>query len=64
MAAWKSWEETFPSFRTTRLPVNPNIRSIISAETKVDTSSEIVRFAVKPSKLFVFDGSSEERIRI
>ena len=44
--------------------LNPNIRSIISAETKVDTSSEIVRFAVKPSKLFVFDGSSEERIRI
>ena len=44
--------------------LNPSIRSIISAETKVDTSSEIVRFAVKPSKLFVFDGSSEERIRI
>ena len=44
--------------------LNPNIRSIISAETKLDTSSEIVRFAVKPSKLFVFDGSSEERIRI
>ena len=44
--------------------LNPNIRSIISAETKVDTSSGIVRFAVKPSKLFVFDGSSEERIRI
>ena len=44
--------------------LNPNIRSIISAETKVDTSSETVRFALKPSKLFVFDGSSEERIRI
>ena len=44
--------------------LNPSIRSIISAETKVDTSSEIVRFAVKPSNLFVFDGSSEERIRI
>ena len=44
--------------------LNPTIRSIISAETKVDTASETVRFAVKPAKLFVFDGSSEERIRI
>ena len=44
--------------------LNPTIRSIISAETKVDTASETVRFAVKPAKFFVFDGSSEERIRI
>ena len=44
--------------------LNPTIRSIISAETKVDTASEMVRFAVKPAKVFVFDGSSEERIRI
>lgn len=44
--------------------LNASIRSIISAETKVDTTSDIVRFAVKPSKLFVFDRVSEERIRI
>lgn len=44
--------------------LNPTIRSIISAETKVDTASETVRFAVKPAKVFVFDDSSEERIRI
>lgn len=44
--------------------LNSTIRSIISAETKVDTASETVRFAVKPAKVFVFDGSSEERIRI
>ena len=44
--------------------LNPTIRSIISAETKVDTASETVRFAVKPAKVFFFDGSSEERIRI
>ena len=44
--------------------LNPTIRSIISTETKVDTASETVRFAVKPAKVFVFDGSSEERIRI
>ena len=44
--------------------LNSTIRSIISAETKVDTAAETVRFAVKPAKVFVFDGSSEERIRI
>ena len=43
--------------------LNSTIRSIISAETKVDTAAETVRFAVKPAKVFVFDGSSEERIR-
>ena len=44
--------------------LNPTIRSSISAETKGDTASETVRFAVKAAKVFVFDGSSEERIRI
>ena len=44
--------------------LNSTIRSIISAETKVDTAAETVRFAVNPAKVFVFDGSSEERIRI
>lgn len=44
--------------------LNSTIRSIISAETKVDTAAETVRFAVKPANVFVFDGSSEERIRI
>ena len=44
--------------------LNSTIRSINSAETKVDTAAETVRFAVKPAKVFVFDGSSEERIRI
>ena len=44
--------------------LNSTIRSIISAETKVGTAAETVRFAVKPAKVFVFDGSSEERIRI
>jgi len=38
------------------------IRSIISAENRVDTSSETVRFNVKPYKLFLFDKETEERI--
>ncbi|MBR1813792.1 MAG: ABC transporter ATP-binding protein [Lachnospiraceae bacterium] len=42
--------------------VSPVIRSIISAESKVDPASENVRFALKPSKVFLFDKNSEERM--
>lgn len=38
------------------------IRSIINAENIVDTSSETVRFAVKPNKIFIFDQKTGERI--
>ena len=38
------------------------IRSIINAENIVDTSSETVRFAVKPHKLFLFHKETGERI--
>ena len=41
---------------------NSNIRAIISAENKVDTSSQTVRFSVKQSKVFVFAKKTEERI--
>ena len=40
------------------------IRSIISAENKVDMASGKVRFDVKPFKLDIFDYESEMRIRI
>ncbi len=40
----------------------PAIRSIINAENIVDTSSEFVRFAVKPRKLFLFRRDTGERI--
>lgn len=43
--------------------VNPTIRSIISAENKVDLSSPTVRFALKPGKVFIFHKETEERIR-
>ncbi len=39
-----------------------SIRSIISAENKVDTAAKTVRFAVKPAKTFIFDKTTEERI--
>ncbi len=43
--------------------VNPTVRSIISAENKVDLAAETVRFALKPNKVFLFNKQTEERIR-
>ena len=40
----------------------PVIRSIISAECKVDTSAGAVKFDLKPSKVFIFDKETEERL--
>ena len=42
----------------------PQIRSIISAESKIDTTAEVVRFSVKPYKTFIFNKETEERIYI
>ncbi|MBE6569763.1 MAG: ABC transporter ATP-binding protein [Ruminococcaceae bacterium] len=42
---------------------NTEIRAIISAENKVDTSSSAVRFSLKPFKVHIFDKTTEERIR-
>ena len=39
-----------------------NIRSIISAETHIDTGRETVRFDLKPRKVFLFDRESEARL--
>ncbi len=38
------------------------IRSIISAETVVDTTEDTVKFNLKPFKTFIFDMETEERI--
>ena len=43
--------------------VNPTVRSIISAENKVDLAAETVRFSLKPNKVFLFSKQTEERIR-
>ncbi len=40
------------------------IRSIISAENMAEVSGTEVRFDVKPAKVFIFDGESEDRVRI
>lgn len=42
--------------------VNPTIRSIISAENKVDLAKEEVRFALKPGKVLVFEKETGKRI--
>ena len=41
---------------------NAKIRSIISAENKIDLASEVVRFGVKPNKVFIFDLETEESL--
>ncbi len=40
------------------------IRSIISAEIRVDPAQETVRFGVKPNKAYLFKKETKERIRI
>ncbi|MDO4299053.1 MAG: ABC transporter ATP-binding protein [Lachnospiraceae bacterium] len=47
---------------TNQSSVGPTIRSIISAESKVDTGKAEVRFNVKPNKVFIFNRETEERI--
>ena len=42
--------------------LNPMIRSIINADNKVDLASKVVRYNVKPHKLFLFNKETEERI--
>ena len=42
--------------------VNPIIRSIIPADSKVDVSKEFVRFNLKPHKVFIFSKETEERL--
>ena len=41
---------------------NVSIRSIISSENQVDTTSPVVRFALKPNKVFIFNKETEARI--
>ncbi len=38
-------------------------RAIVSAENRIDTSSPVIRFSLKPFKTLLFDKETEERIR-
>ena len=41
---------------------NPVVRAIINSDIKLDASADVVRFNIKPHKLFLFDRETEARI--
>ena len=43
---------------------NTDIRAIISAENPVNTTADVVRFDIKPQKLFVFAQDTQQRLEI
>ena len=47
---------------TSKESVNPIVRSIIDADNKIDVTQELIKFSLKPNKVFIFDKQSEERI--
>ena len=42
--------------------LNPVIRSIINSDYTIDAGAELIRYAIKPNKLFIFNKETEERI--
>jgi multiple sugar transport system ATP-binding protein len=42
--------------------LNPVIRSIINADNKIDLSAEVIRYNLKPHKVFIFNKETEARI--
>ena len=42
--------------------LNPVIRSIINADNKIDISAEVIRYNLKPHKVFIFNKETEARI--
>lgn len=48
---------------TNTASLNPTVRSIISAECRVNTESAEVRFSLLPHKVFLFDRETENRIQ-
>ena len=47
---------------TSEASLNPTIRSIIDADTKPEDNKEIVRYTLKPHKVFLFNYTDETRI--
>ena len=43
--------------------MNPLVRSIVNADNKIDITTEYVRYAIKPHKIFIFNKQTEDRIR-
>ena len=49
---------------TNSASLTPKIRSIISAENKLETANPVIRFALRPKKVFLFDKETEKRIYV
>ena len=47
---------------TNAASLNPSIRSIVDADYKISSASEIVKYRLKPHKVFLFNAENEERI--
>ena len=43
--------------------VNPQVRSIINSDNKIDITKQTVCYNIKPHKFFLFNKETEERIR-
>ena len=43
--------------------LNPTVRSIVDADCKIDPSKQIIRYNLKPHKVFLFNYTDETRIR-
>ena len=39
-----------------------NMRAIVSSDCGIDTAKPVIKFSIKPHKLFIFDLQSEERL--
>ena len=44
--------------------INPTLRAIIDADNHIDPNSQVVKFNIKPNKLFLFNKETEERIYV
>ena len=47
---------------TNAASLNPSIRSIVDADYKISSASELVKYRLKPHKVFLFNKENEERI--
>ena len=47
---------------TNAASANPVVRAIINSDIRIDTTSQTIKFNVKPHKFFLFNKQTEERV--
>ena len=47
---------------TNAASANPVVRAIIKSDNRIDTTSQTIKFNVKPHKFFLFNKQTEERV--